>query len=108
MNDWFRCTIRAIRGKEIEIYFADFGIVDVVDISNIRLDIALEEKPVQVLRCAIWSPHKSSACCSTSIWCTTGEHNVTFHEEAVEGVLAVTVKASGPPLQVELIYNKSK
>ena len=104
MNDWFRCTIRDIRGKEIEVYFADFGIVDVVDISDIRLDIALEEKPVQVLRCSLWNQPKLSACCNTSIWCAAVDHNVMFQEEAVEGELAVTVKAAGPPLQVELFY----
>jgi len=93
MNDWFRCTIRDIRGKEIEVYFADFGIVDVVDISDIRLEIALE---------------KLSACCNTSIWCAAVEHNVMFQEEAVEGELAVTVKAAGSPLQVELLYKSEE
>lgn len=50
--------MKAIRGKEIEIYFADFGIVNVSDIINIRLDIVLEEKPVQVLRCSLWNQLK--------------------------------------------------
>lgn len=94
MDDWFRCTIRAVRGEEIEVYFADFGIVDVVAIiSDIWLNIALEEKPVQVLRCTLWNQHNLSTCCNTSIWCAAVEHNVMFHEEAVEGELAVTVKA---------------
>ncbi len=39
----------------MKIYFADCGIVGIIGINDIRMDIIMEEMPVQIMRCSLWN-----------------------------------------------------
>jgi len=49
-NDWYRCTIVSVKGEKVSVYFEDFGsVLDEVDVTDVRLNTTLMQKPVQVL-----------------------------------------------------------
>ncbi len=84
------------------VHFSDYGTYNVVDINDIRLDIALEEKPVQVLHCSLYNLNQ--------LECDPGQelkadHVEEMREAVVEREFRVVVKALGPPLQV-MMYPK--
>lgn len=84
----------------MKIYFADCGIVGVVGINDIRMDIILEELPVQILRCSLWNL-KPSAVANT--W-SSEEQKSIYNETFISAEFLVNVKDAGPPIQVELAY----
>jgi len=76
----------------VTVYLADYGIVDVVDINHIRLDLALEEKPVQVLHCSLFNMnhHLENEAQEFDI-----EQIAAMREEVVEREFRVVVKCVG-------------
>lgn len=82
------------------VYCDDFGNMDVVDIKDIRLDIALQETPVQVLRCSL---HNLQPVGGAPEW-SNEQRNFIF-KEAAKWTFRTVVKAPGP--QVMLMYRKN-
>ncbi len=85
--------------KKLTFFFTDFGIVGVVDISSIRLDIALEEIPAQVLRCSLFN---LKPVFGKQGWNVTEQEGI--FKKISECDYRVIVKDPGPPTQVELVY----
>lgn len=90
--------IREVNGDKVTVYYADYGTTGVVDVNDVRLDIALEEKAVQVLRCTLYNVESLSD--------VEGWRNQLMRE-AVDSNFQVTVKAGGYPLQVEMVSNSA-
>jgi len=67
-DEWFRCTIREIRGNGVKIYFADCGIVGIIGINDLRMDIILKEKPEACSNSALFFVELE-----TLRWCQTME-----------------------------------
>ena len=84
------------------VFMADYGTTAVVDINHIRLDLALEEKPAQVLHCSLYNLDSQLENGSQK-WDI--EQVAAMREEVVEREFRVVVKGLGPPLQV-MIYPK--
>lgn len=90
--------IKEVNGDKVSVYFADYGIVGAVDINDVRLDIALEEKAVQVLRCSLYNVKSLS---------DVEEWRDQLMREAVGLDFQVTVKVGGHPLLVEMVPTNS-
>ena len=103
-DDWRRGVIKQINGKKVEVFFADYGITDEVDIRHIRLNLLLCKKPVQVLRCSLFNMKPVGE--DALDW--NFEHLDAIHAEAVDREFRVTVMSAGPPLQVEMDYSNSR
>jgi len=101
-DDWYRGIIAQVNGKVVTVLFSDYGTCNVVDINDIRLDIALEEKPVQVLHCSLYNLNQLE-CDPGQEW--KADHVKEMREAVVEREFRVVVKALGLPLQV-LMYPK--
>lgn len=83
------------------VYFADYGTVDVVDIQDIRLDIALEEKPVQILRCSLFNVKPVGS--ANQEWNLADR--IAIFKESVESEFRVIVRAGGRALlQVTMVF----
>ena len=98
-DDWRRGVIKQINGKKVEVFFADYGITDEVDIRDIRLNLLLCKKPVQVVRCSLFNVKPVGE--DALKW--NFEHLDAIHAEAVGREFRVTVTDAGPPLQVEML-----
>lgn len=92
-----------MNGKQAIVQFADYGTLNVVDINDIRLDLALEEKPAQVLHCSLYNLHQLDSDPAQE-WRV--EHVEDMCEAVLEREFQVVVKALGPPLQVMMYPNK--
>ena len=103
-DDWRRGVIKQINGKKVEVFFADYGITDEVDIRDIRLNLLLCKKPVQVMRCSLFNVKLVGE--DALNW--NFEHLAVIHAKAVDREFSVTVKSAGPPLQVEMVYSNSR
>ena len=86
-------------GKEVAVYLADYGMVDIVDVNHIRLDLTLEEKPVHVLQCCLYNMTHQLENRDQEL---DMEQVAAMREEVVEREFRVVVKGFGPPLQVML------
>jgi len=84
----------------VKIYFADCGIVGIIGINDIRMDIIMEEMPVQIMRCSLWNLKPSVG---TKGW-SSEEQKSILNEALKSGEFLVNVKDAGPPIQVELAY----
>jgi len=91
-----------VNEKEVTVFMADYGTVDAVDIQDIRLDLALEEKPVQVLHCSLYNLNHQLDNEDKEL---DMKQVVSKRDEVVEREFRVTVKVLGPPLEV-MIYPK--
>lgn len=83
------------------VFFVDYGTLDAVDRRDIRLDIILEDTPIQAMRCVLHNvrpavEHKDE----NGSW--TVEVLNTLHEWIVDKEFEVTVKSKGPPLRVTM------
>ena len=103
-DDWRRGVIKQINGKKVEVFFADYGITDEVDIRDIRLNLLLCKKPVQVVRCSLFNVKPVGE--DALKW--NFEHLDAIHAEAVGREFRVTVMDAGPPLQVEIVLSTFK
>ena len=103
-DDWRRGVIKQIYGKKVEVFFADYGVTDEVDIRDIRLNLLLCKKPVQVLRCSLFNVKPVGE--DALEW--NFEHLDAIYAEAVDREFRVTVMSAGPPLQVEMVYSNSR
>ena len=92
----------ASKWEKVTLHFSDYGTCNVVDINDIRLDLALEEKPVQVLHCSLYKLNQLEAD-TTQEWKV--EHVEEMREAVMEREFRVVVKALAPPIQV-MIYPK--
>ena len=81
------------------LYFEDFGsVLDEVDVTDVRLNVTLMQKPVQVLPCTLYNLKPVGG---TQQWDTKARNAIL--NEADKWTFRVTVKAQGP--QVTLAYN---
>ena len=103
-DDWRRGVIKQVNGKKVEVFFSDYGITDEVDIRDIRLNLLLCKKPVQVMRCSLFNVKPVDE--DALKW--NFEHLDAIHAEAVDREFSVTVMRAGPPLQVEMVYSTSR
>ena len=105
-NEWCRGVIKEINKEKAEIFFADYGTTDEVDILNIRLQLWLCKKPVQIMRCSLHNV-KPVGDGGAQKW--NSEHIAAISEEAVGKTFRVTVKGAGSPLiQVQMVYSTSR
>ena len=103
-DDWRRGVIKQINGKKVEVFFADYGITDEVDIRHIRLNLLLCKKPVQVMRCSLFNVKPVG---EGALKWSFGHLNA-IQAEAVDREFRVTVMSAGPPLQVEIVLSTFK
>ena len=103
-DDWRRGVIKQVNGKKVEVFFSDYGITDEVDIRDIRLNLLLCKKPVQVMRCSLFNVKPVGE--DAQEW--NFEHLDAIHDKAVDREFSVTVMSAGPPLQVEMVYSNPR
>jgi len=53
--NWHRGILKVIMGNEATVHYVDYGITGVIDIKDVRLDTSLEDIPVKVLRCSLYT-----------------------------------------------------
>ena len=105
-NDWCRGIIKEVNKWKAEIFFADYGTTDKVNTFNIRLQLWLCKKPVQIMRCSLHNV-KPIGDGSAQKW--NLEHIAAISEEAAGKTFRVTVKGAGSPLiQVQMVYSTSR
>ena len=80
----------------------DYGTVDVVNTMDIRLNLAMEEKPIQVLRCALYNLNQQLEIGDQEF---DMEHVAAMREEVVDREFKVVVKSLGP-VPLVMIYPK--
>jgi len=80
----------------------DYGTVDVVDTLDIRLNLAMEEKPIQVLHCILYNLNQQL---ENGVDELDLEQVASMREEVADREFKVVVKSRGPPPQV-MIYPK--
>ncbi len=91
--------MQEVKEKKATVYSVDFGTLEIVDVTDIRLSVILTEKPIHILRCSLfnlkpvdgaqeWSPEVQSAIFGKALKCD----------------YRVKIKAKGPPLQVAMVY----
>ena len=78
----------------------DYGTVDVVDTKDIRLNLAMEEKPIQVLHCILYNVNQQLENGAQEL---DKEYVAAMREEVVDREFKVVVKSIEPPPQV-MIY----
>lgn len=104
-HDWRRGVIVSqVDNEKVEVYFADYGTTDLVDVCNIRLNLLLRKIPVQVVRCSLYNVKPVGD--DALKW--NLDQLSAFNLEAVGREFRVTVKSAGPPLQVEMVYSASR
>lgn len=84
------------------VNFADYGYSKIVDLTDIRLDIALVEKPVQVLKCSL---HNLKPPDAAEEWSPADQRAILF--EATKCEFRVSIRKPGSPLQVTMIYKNA-
>jgi len=84
----------------VKIYFVDCGIVGIVNINDIRVDIILEDLPVQILRCSLWNLKPSGG---AKKW-SSEERKSMFNECLKSTEFLFNVKNAGSTIQVELAF----
>ena len=47
--------MQEVKKKEATVYCVDYGTLEIVDVTDIRLSVILTEQPVQVLRCSLFN-----------------------------------------------------
>lgn len=89
------------------MFFVDYGTLDAVDRRDIRLNIMLEDLPIQALRCVLHNiqPLVGDEPARKSKWSI--ETLNTLHRWIVDNEYRVIVKGKGPPLQVVLTTNRT-
>jgi len=103
-DDWRRGVVKKVNGEKVEVFFADYGITDEVDIRDIRLNLLLCKKPVQVIRCSLFNVKPVG---DGALKWSFG-HLDAIQAEAVDREFRVTVMSAGPPLQVKMDYSNSR
>jgi len=93
---------RLLCGFRLLVYCVDFGYSKIVDRADIRLDVALLEKPVQVFRCSL---HNLKPAGSAVEWSTEDQRTIIF--EAAKCEFLVSVIKPGSPHQVKMIYKNT-
>ncbi len=109
-NSWHRAIVSKIddNPEEVTVIFVDYGTLDAVDRRNIRLNIMLEELPIQAIRCVLHNvrPPPSSGAVETPKWPVATLNRL--HVMIVEKEFRVRVKGRGPPLEVALTADRSE
>lgn len=109
-NSWHRAVVHEIcdNPEEVEVIFVDYGTLDAVDRRNIRLNIMLEEIPIQAIRCVLHNvrPPPSSGAMETPWEWPVATLN-RLHKMIVDKEFRVRVKGRGPPLEVALTAEHS-
>lgn len=85
------------------MFYADYGTLDKVPKKDIRLNIDLEDEPVQTVRCAFYNLRPTGD--GANGWESRIDDLNEIHHLAVDQKFKVKVKAVGPPIQVTLIHN---
>lgn len=83
---------------EVLVFYADWGTLDTVNKNDIRLDIDLEDVPVQAVRCTLYNLKPAGD--ASNGWEIDDLNKI--HPRAVDKKFKVHVKAAGPPIQVVL------
>ena len=103
-DDWRRGVVKKVNVEKVEVFFADYGITDEVDIRNIRLNLLLCKRPVQVMRSSLFNVKPVGE--GALEW--NFEHLDAIFTEAVDREFRVIVMSAGPPLQVEIVLSTSR
>jgi len=101
-SNWFRGVVLEVNEKKVTVKFADYGYSKIIDLIDIRLDIALVEKPVQVLKCSLYNLKPPDGAAE---WSTENQRAILF--EATKCEFRVSIRKTGPPLQVTMIYKSA-
>ena len=101
-SNWFRGVVLEVNEKKVVVYCVDYGYSKIADLTDIRLDVALVEKPVQVIRCSL---HNLKPAGSAVEWSTEDQRTILF--EAAKCEFLVSVIKPGSPHQVSMVYKKT-
>ena len=85
--------------KKVVVYCVDYGYSKIADLTDIRLDVALVEKPVQVIRCSL---HNLKPTGSAVEWSTEDQRTILI--EAIMSEFLVTIIKPGSPHQIAMVY----
>ena len=98
-SNWFRGVVQEVNEKKVTVKCVDYGYSKIVNLIDIRLDITLVEKPVQVLKCSLYNLKPPGG---AEEWSTENQRAILF--EATKCEFRVSIRKPGPPLQVTMIY----
>jgi len=101
---WYRAVVRGfLENGDVEVFYADYGTLDKVPKKDIRLNIDLEDEPMQTVRCTLYNLRPAGD--DANGWESRIPDLNEIHLLAVDQKFTVHVKAVGPPIQVTLIHN---
>ena len=85
--------MQEVNEKKATVYSVDYGTLEKVDVTDVRLSVILTEKPAHILRCSLFNLKPVDG---AQEW--SPEDQSSILGKAFECEYQVKIKAKGPPL----------